>query len=153
MDCADGRRWSSAGIGDFNERLDPALEEFLENRTKLPYNDAQTEADIPPLPWQTGGENKRIGSMGHWPLHVDKTEAQTGAEATADPQASFRYVNTWSNSWPTARWASSMEQRWSMAPARSVFAKAIRPNGALRRISRGAGRPSRPKKNPGCGLR
>jgi hypothetical protein len=49
IDFADGRRWSSADIGDFKPRLDPALEEFLKNKTKLPYDYAQTEADIPPL--------------------------------------------------------------------------------------------------------
>src|ERR1051325_3145937 len=40
-----------------------------------------------------------------------------------------------------------------MAPARSVFAKVILPKGASRKISRDAGLPFRPKKNPGCGLR
>lgn len=57
IDFSDGRRWSSADIGDFNERLDPALEQFLENRTHLLYNYAQTEADIPPLPTPTHGSN------------------------------------------------------------------------------------------------
>ena len=40
-----------------------------------------------------------------------------------------------------------------MAPAKSVFAKAMRPNGALRKTSRAAGFPLLPKKNPGCGFR
>src|SRR6476659_3921576 len=52
----------------------------------------------------------------------------------------------------TARSASRMEFRWSDAPARSVLANAIRPCGRLRRTSRGAGWPLRPKKKPGCGL-
>jgi hypothetical protein len=49
IDFADGGRWSSAEIGDFKARLDPALEEFLENKTKLPYDYTETEADIPPV--------------------------------------------------------------------------------------------------------
>lgn len=49
IDFSDGRRWSSAGIGDFNERVDPSLEQFLEKRTNLNCNHAQTESDIPPL--------------------------------------------------------------------------------------------------------
>jgi len=57
IDFNDGRRWSSADIGDFNERLDPALKESLEDRTHLHYNYAQTEADIPPLPNPTHGSN------------------------------------------------------------------------------------------------
>ena len=42
----DGRRWSSADIGDFNENVDPELIEFLERKTHLPLNRAETEADI-----------------------------------------------------------------------------------------------------------
>jgi len=49
IDFADGRRWSSADVGDFNKRVEPAFEELLENKTRLDYNYAQTEADIPPL--------------------------------------------------------------------------------------------------------
>lgn len=49
IDFADGRRWSSADVGDFNERVEPALEELLENKTRLDHSYAQTEADIPPL--------------------------------------------------------------------------------------------------------
>ena len=53
----DGQRWSSADIGDFSERPDPALKQFLENRTHLHYDYAQTEADISPLPNPTQGSN------------------------------------------------------------------------------------------------
>lgn len=49
IDFSDGRRWSSAEIGEFKERPDPALQELLENRTRLPYNHSQTENEIPPL--------------------------------------------------------------------------------------------------------
>lgn len=49
IDFADGRRWSSADVGDFNARVEPTLEELLEDETRLGYNYAQTEADIPPL--------------------------------------------------------------------------------------------------------
>ena len=49
IDFADGRRWSSADVGDFSERVESTLEELLENKTRLGYNYSQTEADIPPL--------------------------------------------------------------------------------------------------------
>jgi hypothetical protein len=49
IDFKDGRRWSSASIGDFSARIDPALEGILEDRIHLPYNYAQTEEDIPPV--------------------------------------------------------------------------------------------------------
>jgi hypothetical protein len=49
IDFSDGRRWSSADIGDFSEKVDPAFAEFLQKKTKLPLNLAQTEADIPQL--------------------------------------------------------------------------------------------------------
>jgi len=49
IDFNDGRRWSSADIGDFRAQLERSLEVFLESRTHLQYNYAQTEADIPPL--------------------------------------------------------------------------------------------------------
>src|SRR2546426_8653681 len=45
-----------------------------------------------------------------------------------------------------------MAVRWSGEPLRSVLEKAMRPKGALRSTSLGAGRPSLPKKKPGCGL-
>jgi hypothetical protein len=49
IDFNDGRRWSSADIGDFLARPDPALVEFLKKKTGLPYEHAETEDDIPPL--------------------------------------------------------------------------------------------------------
>jgi hypothetical protein len=49
IDFKDGRRWSSASIGDFSAHIDPALEGILEDRIHLPYNYAQTEEDISPL--------------------------------------------------------------------------------------------------------
>lgn len=44
---ADGRRWSSADIGDFDKTVDPALSTFLIERTRLPLEQAETEVDIP----------------------------------------------------------------------------------------------------------
>ncbi len=49
IDFNDGRRWSSADIGDFRELLDPELEGFLERKTQLTYRYAQAEADIPAI--------------------------------------------------------------------------------------------------------
>jgi hypothetical protein len=49
VDFSDGRRWSSGDIGDFNALVDPALQNFLENKIHLPFNHAQSAADIPPL--------------------------------------------------------------------------------------------------------
>jgi hypothetical protein len=49
VDFADGHRWSSVNNDDFKKSVDPALEELLENKTRLTYNYAQTEADIPAL--------------------------------------------------------------------------------------------------------
>ncbi len=49
IDFNDGRRWFSASIGEFSERIDPVLEELLEKKTGLSYEHAQAEADIPPL--------------------------------------------------------------------------------------------------------
>src|SRR6266404_75549 len=60
IDFADGRRWSSADIGEFNARLDPALQEFLENKTQLPYTYAQTDADIPPLTLDKIGDGRSV---------------------------------------------------------------------------------------------
>jgi len=50
LDFEDGRRWSSAKIGDFKPTVDPALADFLVKKTRLPLNHAETEADI--QPWQ-----------------------------------------------------------------------------------------------------
>jgi hypothetical protein len=49
IDFKDGRRWSSADIGNFSDSVDPEFAEFLEKKTQLPLNHAQTEADIPRL--------------------------------------------------------------------------------------------------------
>lgn len=43
---ADGRRWSSADSGDFKNLVDPALLDFLQQKTRLPVQHAETEADI-----------------------------------------------------------------------------------------------------------
>jgi hypothetical protein len=40
-----------------------------------------------------------------------------------------------------------------MIPAKSEFAKAMRPKGVFRKNSPGAGFASFPKKKPGCGLK
>jgi len=47
LDFADGRRWSSADIGDFRNSVDPALSAYLIERTGLPLEQAETEMDIP----------------------------------------------------------------------------------------------------------
>ncbi|HKN17730.1 MAG TPA: hypothetical protein VJX47_12345 [Candidatus Sulfotelmatobacter sp.] len=47
LDFADGRRWSSADIGDFAKSVDPALSAYLIERTGLPLEQAETEMDIP----------------------------------------------------------------------------------------------------------
>ena len=49
IDFGDGRRWSSAGVGDFNKSVDPRLADFLQKKTQLKFNFAQAEADIPLL--------------------------------------------------------------------------------------------------------
>jgi hypothetical protein len=46
IDFADGRRWSSADIGDFSDGVNPVFAEFIEKKTHLPLDHAQTEADI-----------------------------------------------------------------------------------------------------------
>src|SRR5580704_344808 len=47
LDFADGRRWSSADIGDFRDDLDTAISAYLVERTRLPLQLAQTEGEIP----------------------------------------------------------------------------------------------------------
>jgi hypothetical protein len=47
LDFVDGRRWSSADIGDFKNKVDPALSAYLIERTGLPLEQAETEMDIP----------------------------------------------------------------------------------------------------------
>jgi hypothetical protein len=49
IDFSDGRRWSSADIGDFKDSVDPAVASFLQSKTHLQYEDAETQADIPQL--------------------------------------------------------------------------------------------------------
>jgi hypothetical protein len=46
IDFADGRRWSSQ-TGDFKSSVDPAMLNFLEEKTALTPHYAETEADIP----------------------------------------------------------------------------------------------------------
>jgi hypothetical protein len=47
LDFADGRRWSSADIGDFQDTADPVVRAFLMERIHLPVEQAETDADIP----------------------------------------------------------------------------------------------------------
>jgi len=49
VDFSDGRRWSSADLSNFEKSVDPAFAGFLMQKTGLPMNFAETEADIPPL--------------------------------------------------------------------------------------------------------
>jgi hypothetical protein len=49
IDFDDGRRWSSADIGDFNKSVDPTLASFLSGKTGLSPQSAETEDDIPRL--------------------------------------------------------------------------------------------------------
>jgi hypothetical protein len=49
VDFRGGERWSSADEGDFHDQVDSSLEQFLTNRTHLPYGHAETTNDIPPL--------------------------------------------------------------------------------------------------------
>ncbi len=60
LDFKDGRRWSSADWGDFQDSVDPALTAFLKTKTGLPLNFAETEGDIPPL---------------EGPIHVNSNQA------------------------------------------------------------------------------
>lgn len=52
IDFVDSRRWSSADIGDFSASVDPALAEFLKNKTQLSFDHVQTAVDIPRLSTQ-----------------------------------------------------------------------------------------------------
>jgi hypothetical protein len=49
IDFRDGRRWSSANIGDFRATVDRNLADFLQRKTGLPYHYAETQDDIPLL--------------------------------------------------------------------------------------------------------
>ena len=48
IDFTGGRRWSSADQGEIEKSVDPAMAEFLEKKTHLPLNFAESERDIPP---------------------------------------------------------------------------------------------------------
>jgi hypothetical protein len=58
IDFNDDRRWSSADIGDFSPTVNPAFTEFLQKKTQLPLNYAQTEADIPRLDFKPQPEKQ-----------------------------------------------------------------------------------------------
>jgi hypothetical protein len=47
LDFSDGRRWSSADLGDFEPSVDPKLVSFLQAEVGLQPEHADTEADIP----------------------------------------------------------------------------------------------------------
>jgi hypothetical protein len=47
LDFSDGRRWSSADIGDFEPIVDPRLVSFLQAKVGFQPEYADTEADIP----------------------------------------------------------------------------------------------------------
>ncbi len=49
LDFKDGRRWSTADWGNFNDTVDPALADFFIQKTGLPLNSASTEEEIPSL--------------------------------------------------------------------------------------------------------
>ncbi len=49
LDFSDGRRWSSADIGDFKPTVDQGLVDFLTTKTGLKPQYAETESDIPRL--------------------------------------------------------------------------------------------------------
>jgi len=46
LDFADGRRWSSADIGDFRRAIDPALLNYLQLKTGLELHHEGAESDI-----------------------------------------------------------------------------------------------------------
>jgi hypothetical protein len=47
LDFSDGRRWSSADLGDFEPSVDPKLVSFLQAKVGLQPEHADTESDIP----------------------------------------------------------------------------------------------------------
>jgi len=47
VDFNDGSRWSSSANRDFKSEVDPGLPEFLQGKTGLPPEQAETESDIP----------------------------------------------------------------------------------------------------------
>jgi hypothetical protein len=50
VDFANGTRWSSSDNGDFKLEVDPGLVEFIEKKTGLHPERAETEADLAKLP-------------------------------------------------------------------------------------------------------
>lgn len=46
IDFDNGSRWSSSDIGDFKSKVDPGLDDFLQKKTGLPLEHAETEADL-----------------------------------------------------------------------------------------------------------
>lgn len=50
IDFDDGSRWNSSDIGDFKSKLDPGLVEFLESKTRLSAEYAETEPDLRTYP-------------------------------------------------------------------------------------------------------
>jgi hypothetical protein len=50
VDFGNGLRWNSSGIGDFKSKVDPGLAEFLQRKTGLALERAETEADLRSLP-------------------------------------------------------------------------------------------------------
>ena len=46
VDFGNGLRWNSSDIGDFKLKVDPGLAEFLQRKTGLPLEHAETEADL-----------------------------------------------------------------------------------------------------------
>jgi hypothetical protein len=46
LDFSDGRRWSSADLGDFKPSVDRALVSYLQSRTGLDPRYAETQEDI-----------------------------------------------------------------------------------------------------------
>jgi hypothetical protein len=53
LDLADGRRWSSADIGDFTKNVDPAISAYLIAHIPLPLDHAEKEMDIPKVNGRT----------------------------------------------------------------------------------------------------
>ena len=49
IDFEDGRHWSSSGILDADQSIDPAIVQFMKKKTQLRLIYADSEADIPPL--------------------------------------------------------------------------------------------------------
>jgi hypothetical protein len=50
IDFSDGSRWHSADNRDFTSAVDPGLDEFLQHKTGIPLERAETEADLPAQP-------------------------------------------------------------------------------------------------------